>query len=327
MGYIIVQIHNKEEKTMKKIISIILLSCIFATMSVSSYAKDNVCGEVLNTDIKAYINGNPIKSYNINGWTGIKAEDLREYGFNVEWDADERSLSIIKNPIEKCTSNYQFEHNNYPVGSHAAYVYKTDIKTFLEGKPVSSFNIGGWTIIYIDELQIYGDVIWDPQKREISYRSSIPWQINIMPYYILSQEHSIGNGDDYMIKSINGSFTKKNDTFYAVGENLSHINEVKLTYDKEQGGLIFSFSMTGQHLIYDEYLSDLCNNMITVEHGSKVQKFPTFVNEHVRICINEVIVPICEVWQNKGNNNKDFYFLLDFEIEQDAVNNITLDIF
>lgn len=311
---------------MKKIISVILLSCMLATASVNCYAKDTICGEVLNTDIKAYINGNPIKSYNINGWTGIKAEDLRQYGFDVEWNSDERTLSVIKNPTEKCTANYQFEQNIYPIGSRAAYVYKTDIKTFLEGKPVESFNIGGWTIIYIDELQIYGDVIWDSQKREISYRSTTPWQINLMPYYMPSQGHAVGSYND-LVKNINGLFTKENNIYYADGENLSHICEVKLTYDKEQGGIIFSFSMTGQHLIHDEYLSNLCNNMITVENGTRIQDSPTFANKHVRLCINGIPVPICEVWQNKGNNNKDFYFLLDFKISQDEVKNITFEIF
>ena len=85
--------------------------------------------------------------------------------------------------------------------------------------------------------------------------------------------------------------------------------------------------MTGQHLIHDEYLSNLCNNMITVENGTRIQDSPTFANKHVRLCINGIPVPICEVWQNKGNNNKDFYFLLDFKISQDEVKNITFEIF
>ena len=57
-------------------------------------AVGDVIGHVLHTDIVCYIDGHPIRSYNIGGNTWIVAEDLLSYGFEVTWLGDERRLVI-----------------------------------------------------------------------------------------------------------------------------------------------------------------------------------------------------------------------------------------
>lgn len=86
---------------MKKNIFFTLILIIFSIFPLNVYA--DVIGEALNTDITAYVDDVPIRSYNIDGWTGIVAEDLREYGFDVVWFEDESFISnrgIVKFALE-----------------------------------------------------------------------------------------------------------------------------------------------------------------------------------------------------------------------------------
>ena len=56
-----------------------------------------VAGNVYETDITAFLNGRLIESFNIGGQTVIIAEDMRDYGYEIEWDEHERTLSVTGN--------------------------------------------------------------------------------------------------------------------------------------------------------------------------------------------------------------------------------------
>ena len=55
-----------------------------------------VAGSYYSTDIIATVDGREIESYNIGGRTCIAAEQLRDFGYEVIWDASARTLSIKK---------------------------------------------------------------------------------------------------------------------------------------------------------------------------------------------------------------------------------------
>lgn len=52
---------------------------------------------IYESDIKVNWNGMPIRSYALNGVMGVIAEDLINYGYNVEWNSEGRTLSISQN--------------------------------------------------------------------------------------------------------------------------------------------------------------------------------------------------------------------------------------
>lgn len=143
-------------------------------MTVEVFKPGQVANSVLNTDIKAYIDGHPIRSYNIDGYTSIVVEDLNQYGFSVAYDNNERTLKIndIKGPI---TSTYTHIANTQPVGSKAMNVYYTDIRTYVKSKNSSGYlnaygyNADGLTLIKIDNLDEFGSVVWDEGARTISF--------------------------------------------------------------------------------------------------------------------------------------------------------------
>ena len=121
-------------------------------MTIEVFKPGQVANSVLNTDIRAFIDGHPIRSYNIDGYTSIVVEDLNQYGFRVVYDNNERTLKIddVNGPI---TSSYAHVLNTQPVGSKAMDVYYTDIRTYVKSKNTSGYlnaygyNVDGLTLI------------------------------------------------------------------------------------------------------------------------------------------------------------------------------------
>ena len=162
---------------MKKILAVLLAVCFCASLTVN--ANGRIIGTYVNTDIVAYIDGLAINSYNIDGWTGIVAEDLVNYGFDVIWNGSERTLCVDKTGNKPINGTFDVAVNTKPIGSYAGNIYATDIKTYVDGEEVKAFNIGGRTIIYIDELLRVGNVKWYEFERKICYSSVEPWNINL----------------------------------------------------------------------------------------------------------------------------------------------------
>lgn len=118
---------------MKKLFLILAVAVLSAVP-----ARAEVIGEVLSTDIVTFIDGSPIKSYNYNDYTYVVAEDLRNYGFAVDWNADARSLNISR-PNRSFTP-YIDDFVNVKKGDelfvHAFDVYSTDIVVCINNEPI-----------------------------------------------------------------------------------------------------------------------------------------------------------------------------------------------
>ena len=144
----------------KIIISVICLTALLSFCE-GSYAANvgDVIGNIYTTDIIAYIDDMPIKSYNIGGRTVIQLENLRDYGFDVEWNPDERVLSVVTK--DRPASVPQVEITKQTPGSVAGNVYDTDIRVFINGVDCSfidTYNIGGITCMAIEDLGIIDDL-------------------------------------------------------------------------------------------------------------------------------------------------------------------------
>ncbi len=156
---------------MKKMLVTLMagLMLFTATTLPTSARNGDVINYALYTDIVAYINGFPIESFNVDGYTYVIAEDLEYYGFSVTWDGANRRLHIEKDPYDNWVEiNYEPGYiPDYMIGVPAYDILETDIETYFDGYLVESYNINGRTIIQFDVLGWYGDVEWDPYWREI----------------------------------------------------------------------------------------------------------------------------------------------------------------
>lgn len=126
----------------------------------------DVAGIARYSDIVAYINNRPIASYNVNGYTVIVAEELVHYGFLVEWNEADRSLWITRDPaaetIEGMSGVCKYSRHD---GLKYTDILETDIRTYVNGNQVTGFNIGGYTMIYLNSLTSVGVVKWNAEER------------------------------------------------------------------------------------------------------------------------------------------------------------------
>jgi len=146
-------------------IIIILTSIPAITVSAAPKVGDPL-GDVLYSDITAYINGNAIPTSVIKGKTLVAVEDLSNYGFNVVWNGKDRSLKVELNTNKKITP-LPTERNIRPVGTVKTKYLYTDITTYLSGQLVESYAVNGVTLIDFELLAKYGNLSWDGNKREL----------------------------------------------------------------------------------------------------------------------------------------------------------------
>lgn len=155
---------------MKKTLAVILAAVLPASFAAAFQIGD-VIGEVLLTDIRTYINGEPIKSYNIAGRTAIITQDLAGYGFGVSFDEASRTLTVSRNGEVSGQNGGIAAEEVKPedVGKRYMDVLYTDIKTFVEGTELESFNVDGMTAIYTDDLaKLCGSYEWLEAERRVN---------------------------------------------------------------------------------------------------------------------------------------------------------------
>ncbi len=158
-----------------KRVFLFILSFVIVISSFVTYcfAAGEVAGNVYGSDIVTYIYNCPVTSYNIGGKTCIDAEILNwYYGFDVYWLADERKLTIDDKggrfASGQAASGELVEKSSAKAGEIVGNYYHTDIVTYLNGKEITSYNIGGRTVILAEEMADHGyDVIWSEIERKL----------------------------------------------------------------------------------------------------------------------------------------------------------------
>ncbi len=148
-----------------------MVSAIIITMSgVSVFAK--TLGYAKYTSIVAYINHFPITSYNFEGKTLIPAEDLKYYGFNVEWNEYKRTLKISRNDKKTISSSRPIVIATDPgdIGKTELTITDTDVKVYIHDKQIESYGgLDGYTLINMDDLNRFSSVKvnWVPETKSV----------------------------------------------------------------------------------------------------------------------------------------------------------------
>jgi hypothetical protein len=161
------------DETMSKRLLTVVLGLVVTFSSVQAVAgaepkHGDVIGQVLSTDIQAYINEHPVPSLNVDGYTAVVAEDLREYGFDVAWIPQEKRV-VIRYREGKPIRPLTILQTEQVVGSKLADVLHTDIKTYYGDTSIRSYNIGGKTAILLNDLDHFGRVEWSEEERSIAF--------------------------------------------------------------------------------------------------------------------------------------------------------------
>lgn len=118
--------------------------------NINHLTAKGIIGEALYTDIKININGSVMPCYSVNDYVMIKAEDLRGYGFKVDWNPTDKMLYITRD----YENNKITEAANYDTGKPGtffSYIYGTDINADFFGKRINSYSINGELLIMPEE--------------------------------------------------------------------------------------------------------------------------------------------------------------------------------
>lgn len=160
----------------KRLLSVILAAAMLTTplaVPASALTPGEEIGQVLYTDIIAYIDGHAIRSYNINWNTYIVVEDLVNYGFDATWNPENGGHLVIANKRtaapDAYTSTYQPETNTHPAGTPAMPYLYTEITTWIGDMQVTGYNIGGYTCICMDDLAAHfaAEYVWSPENKAL----------------------------------------------------------------------------------------------------------------------------------------------------------------
>lgn len=158
---------------MKKLLYVIIILISIFTLSISVSAKSgDIIGHIYSTDIRAYVNGIEVQSYNIGGRTAIVLEDVLGKSQYVYDDAT-RSLKFFS--LSPDYLNENISKGNAVSGNLIGNIYETDIKTSIYDVVVPAYNIGGKTAVVIEEIgydgafsPIGGKYVWNAKERTIS---------------------------------------------------------------------------------------------------------------------------------------------------------------
>lgn len=188
----------KKNVTALFLTAVLLLTC--TAVVCADDASNGIVGHIYSTDIAAFVNGEPIASYNIGGKTVVIAEDLGDnYGYTYTYSDEKRLLSI--------SSLFQLPQQNHEeiargqTGQILGDVYKTDIIVTYNGINVTGYNIGGRTAVCIEELgntngsvnQTYGyseylaSYAWNPTEKTISLNSYYDNEDELLGYGVFSR--------------------------------------------------------------------------------------------------------------------------------------------
>ena len=124
-----------------------------------------VIGSVLTTDIKAYINGCEVPSYNIDGNIVVVGQDLRSYGFNVVYDNNTRTSFVSYDGSGTWTPIAPSIENSQSIGTKVMDVYQSDISVSVNGNKVACYNVGGKMAFRFAELKVFGNYSYDNETR------------------------------------------------------------------------------------------------------------------------------------------------------------------
>ena len=218
---------KKTNGKMALILALLMICTSILTLHASAaYKNGDKLGDVLNSDIKTYINGERIPCYNIKNKAVVMTADLRNYGFDVNYDNKTRTSAITRNYDKKFTPIPNIQNTTSgKVGTRAFdYVY-TDIVAVLDGKKIESFNVQGNLAIFFESLIDYGWFTWDSAARSSHLTLAVTIKgekHNIESRIIYLGVRGLTNADIEPIK-----YCKNLESLYLGDNQISDINALK----------------------------------------------------------------------------------------------------
>lgn len=291
---------------MKTYVSYFICAVLLLTtlaMPVSAAKSGDVAGQYYSTDIITTLNGAEIDAINIGGQTLISAEDMRYFGHSVNWDANERTLRItettglVKNPPAVSKSSK-------PSGSVMGNYYVTDIVTYLDGTPITAYNIGGRTYIHAEAMRDWGYIVnWFGNTRRLEITSPKP--AGYVYHIPLTQGTEKQEGDAAV-----GAFSV---TLTQGGvETTGDADFFDLSMHSDGGGYTFSMAFYQYSgLFYSGALFRLLDPLVSQSYDGSVVRDPAALYDEIgkvlTVTVNGRRAEEVIISTGAGNGHRDYY--------------------
>ena len=302
---------------MKKFSALFALLALTAILAVPAFSLNigDPVGNVLYTDIVAKIDGHPIRAFNVNGYMAVVAEDLRDYGFDVVWDAGSRTLVVTSqsSPDPASFAEYIPEPPAGKIGKPAFPVLYTDIVTYVDSRYVESFNIDGQTVIYFRDLRRTGNVEYDNISRTSFYtHGGEPWSVS-------GKMTSFGDGEPRSATGSNlaaevrrtGDGMVLNVLSDPGGQVELHVTQKSLRialFSSPEGDPFYETAFyRAFHALWGMGLPDIMENYLRYDNSPEQRDA---VSSRLLVTLNGEVVK-GDAWFGYGNGHTDLYFDFD----------------
>lgn len=140
-------------------------------LNAAAAEPGDVTGLIRCSGIDTYINNYPINAYNLEGRQLVCAEDLSDYGFNVDWRQDERALYITPDySVTEIKGQQNVKSRYYYINRRIYNAVYSDISVYFNGERIEAFSIDGRMMIKLRELERLGTVEF---SEEINYAGAM----------------------------------------------------------------------------------------------------------------------------------------------------------
>lgn len=132
--------------------------------------------QIVATQIRTFIKGYEVPTF---AYTGIPssaviiAEDLKDYGYDVDWDGNANSLVITRNDEKEITPIPMDYYRGFYPGQHMFDIYPSNIRVTLQfgGQsytPGLVYSLGGYMAVSVDELKCLGQFEWHGDTQTVT---------------------------------------------------------------------------------------------------------------------------------------------------------------
>ena len=301
---------------MRSYLSFLLAAFLLMTafvLPVSAARPGDIAGKYYSTDIVTTLNGAQIDAINIGGQTLISAEDMRHFGHSVIWDGKERTLRItettglVKTPPAVSKSSK-------PSGSVMGHYYVTDIVTYLDGTPITAYNIGGRTYLHAEAMRDWGYIVnWFGDTRRLEITSPKPAGYVYRIPLSLGAEKQEG---DAAVGAFSVCYTKDGVT------GMGDADFFDLAMQSDGGGYTFSLAFYQYAgLFYSGALFRLLDPLVSQSYDGSVVRDPATlydeIGEVLTVTVNGHRAEEIVIRTGAGNGH------LDYDIEVHGLPHLT----
>lgn len=287
---------------MKKYISMLLLF-VLLILPVQGTGIGAIAGQYYSTDIRTYLNGVEIDAINIGGKTLINAEDMAYYSFSVQWIPDTRELHVQSYPHASSGKPPAVRHTEETVGKPIGYYYITDIDTYLDGQPITAYNVGGRTYIPAEEMRDFSYVVdWNGEERTLHVTSPdrAGYEYTI-PLTRGEAQTENGCGSFSVVYTKDGITGSGEVTYFDMDiSNTTQGYVFKLVFFQNEG---LAYSSVGNKL------ENLLSGGVDVPSSDPKEKL-SLVHETLSVAINGQTAQDIVVRSGAGNGHRDYYIII-----------------